>query len=80
MKLAALDLDPHAIRSDNREIATPGPVSARNNIAQTRQLIEACMRELELEIRMAQAEQHNLQLAWDATCEEWNNLWKRGML
>lgn len=65
-------------RRDARPV-TPPVVKARNELAQTRQLIEHRQRELELEIRMLQAEQTNLQIAWDATCEEWDRVWARGL-
>lgn len=66
-------------REENRPPSTPNIVSVRNDLAQTRQLIEARQKEIELELRVLQAEQTNLQLNWDATCEEWNRVWARGL-
>jgi len=59
--------------------ATPDIVRRRNSIAQTRNLIEARQREIDLQLRMLQAEQRNLQLAWDETCAEWERVWAKGM-
>jgi hypothetical protein len=51
----------------------------RNDLAQTRQLIEERRKQLELEIRMAQAELRNLDLQWQDTCEEWDRVCFRGL-
>ena len=59
--------------------STPEIVRRRNDIAQTRQMIERRMREIELEMRILQAEHRNLQIAFDETCEEWDQVWARGL-
>lgn len=66
-------------REENRPPATPKLVARRNDLAQTRLLIDARREQIRKEITALEAEDKELIEDWNRTCPEWDRIWARGM-